>query len=112
MSKWLHNYAVYRKVGIGSTEYYQRVSQTFETSRPLPVNSFGCYNDILLSLITVQAEDVLGACVFDKGYGNGLLYWRNQLNIVGVTTDPGDFLLATDADKCTMHGITHLYHLI
>ena len=86
-------YAIYRRNVSGNDDLYERVSDTFTAVRSgkdfidLPIvdggiaeGEFNCYNDTIDngdSSLTVQAGDVLGACVFDPPEG------RRQLDIVG-----------------------------
>ena len=61
---------------------------------------FNCYEgtyDIGDSLLTVQAGDILGACVFNPG--DGTLVRRFPLYIVGEVS--GESLLAMNTDGCT-----------
>ena len=79
-------YAVYWRMGSGADERYEQVSQLFSavmaTSNLVRVDSsnvidgviqqqgFTCYDDPITVPLTVQAGDVLGACVFNVTDGN------------------------------------------
>ena len=110
-------YAVYRRIGSGGDEQYIRVSEKFEAVRmnrfsrfrewdvvdgSIQQGGFRCYTDSIdrdgSSPLTVQAGDVLGACVFNPA-NDGFLN-RNQLDIVGEIS--GSSLLATTTDGCTI----------
>ena len=80
---------------------------------PITVRGFNCYNNRLDSgeiPLTIQAGDVIGACVFNPV--NRLLVARRPLNIVGqvsVGRDRGnldrDFLLQMDTNECTIESL-------
>ena len=66
----------------------------------IQAKSFICYDDFLStneSWLTVEAGDVVGACIFNPK--NGDSFSRRQLDIVGEAD--GDSLLAVDTDECT-----------
>ena len=106
-------YAVYRRVGSGGNERYEQVSQMFTAVRAtnnllgngvvdglVQEDDYVCYNDLIDpgdSPVTIQAGDVLGACVFnpDNIPGDN----RRQLDIVGETG--GSSLLEMNANGCT-----------
>ena len=117
---FLATYAVYRRsetVGSGgeSTVTFRRVTPTFtaiRVSEDLPVNNlrdgkigdgFTCYNDIVHSNestdpVTIEAGDVVGACIIeleDATVGN---FGRHQLDIVGEVS--GQSLMRANADEC------------
>ena len=99
-------YAVYHKMGSGGDERYERVSQLFSAVRAtsnlarldstgivddvIQQRGFNCYDDSVASPLTIQAEDVLGACIFDPM--DGSFFSRHQLDIVGQV-DGGESLL-------------------
>jgi hypothetical protein len=114
-------YSIYRKVGTGIDERYIRVSEIFKAVRGSrfarfregnvldgPIRSgFGCYTDSLdtaeASSVTVQAGDVIGACVFNPV--NNRFLNRRQLDVVGETRSrhSGNSLLALPVtDECSM----------
>ena len=94
-------YAVYRRMGSGGNERYERVSQIFSAVRAtsnllgndevdgiLREEGYACYDDAIedsggMTPMTIQAGDLLGACIFnpDNEPGNN----RRQLDIVGET---------------------------
>ena len=107
-------YAIYRRMSSDSqsSDRYERVSEMFSAVRTgercvgrpgiedgeIEQGGFSCYEDTHGtgdSLVTVQAGDILGACVFDPD-GNR----RFPLDIVGEVS--GELLLAMDTvDGCT-----------
>ena len=108
-------YAVYRRMGSGGDESYERVSQLFSAIRAtnnlvridfagltdgvIRQQGFNCYDDSIPSSgLTVQAGDVLGACIFNPVNENRLT--RIQLNIVGQGGD--ESLLQMGAGGCSM----------
>ena len=95
-------YAVYRKVESGSNVQYQRVSETFSaTADNVIQGGFHCYTDQLNSSeqsLTVQAGDILGACVFDPM--DQPARNRRQLDVVGEVS--GESLLAMGAGGCSL----------
>jgi hypothetical protein len=113
-------YAIYRKVGTGVDERYVRVSEIFKAVRGStfarfregsvldgPIRSgFRCYTDSLNTAeasgsVTVQAGDVIGACVFDPT--NNRILSRRQLDVVGESRYSGSSLLAVPTtDECSM----------
>ena len=117
MGSYWATYAVYRRVGSGGNERYQRVSQIFSAVRAtsnllgngvvdgtLQEDNFACYDDSIDSgdlPVIVQAGDVLGACIFnpDNLPGDN----RRQLDIVGETD--GSSLLEMNDDECTTEAI-------
>ena len=89
---YLATYAVYRRMGAGN---FERVSETFRAIRStsnsavvgvdgvVQAGGFSCYDDSInvgTSPLTIQAGDVLGACVFDPEDENIF-----QLDVVGDT---------------------------
>ena len=67
---------------------------------------FSCYTDTMdnnASPLTVQAGDVIGACVFNPE-DDGLQNVRIQLDVVGESS-PVSSLLATSADGCSMDAL-------
>ena len=107
-------YAVYRVMGSGENERYERVSNMYSavitTGRlaGFPVvdgviqqSGFNCYSDSLDTPLTVQGGDIVGACIFRPPDGFG--FSRRQLNIVGDVN--GETLLGMDESECTMDRI-------
>ena len=120
------SYAVYRRIGSGSiNERYERVSEVFVALRATRLlaeirsrrrpettpeidgvikDGFNCYTDQLgngVSQMTVQAGDLIGACVFDPI--DGSLISRRQLDIVGDVS--GQSLLAMSTGACSRDSI-------
>ena len=110
-------YAVYRRVGSGSNERYEKVSGFYRAvtaNRLLSIidvtntvdgeiqqGSFTCYDDYIDngdSPITIQAGDVLGACIFDPM--DGTTFGRFPLNIVGQSST-GQYLSRMSSSTCT-----------
>ena len=99
-------YAVYQRMGSGDDEYYERVSEMFTAvtstmdvgfSDGLNQMGFNCYTDFIdigNSPLTIQAGDIIGACVFNPSGGP-----RRELDIVGEVS--GESLMQADID-CTM----------
>ena len=108
-------YAIYRRNVSQNGDRYERVSDTFTAVRSedfidAPIvdggiigEEFNCYNDTIDngdSSLTVQAGDVLGACIFDPDdTGNAV---RHQLDIVGEVE--GESLLEMNDDRCVFMG--------
>ena len=81
-------YAVYRRMGSGNSDRYLRVSEMFRALRTVariigdPIvdgeiaqGGFNCYTDSIdvgNSPLTIQAGDILGACVFDHSNSFGV----------------------------------------
>ena len=109
-------YAIYRRNVSENGEHYERVSNTFTAVRSGqdflngPVvdggiigEEFNCYNDTIDngdSSLTVEAGDVLGACIFDPRDTWGVV--RRQLDIVGE--GGGESLLEMNKDGCIFTG--------
>ena len=102
-------YAVYRKMGSGGDEYYEKVSEMFAAVRTtngirdgFNQRGFNCYADFIDtggSPLTVQVGDIIGACVFNPDEG-----FRRRLNIVGEMS--GESLMQADiSDDCTRDDI-------
>ena len=110
-------YALYRKVGSGSNENYERVSETFKAVRATGLlaaidstgiidgevqeGGFECYEDFIdvdQTPVTVRAGDVLGACILDPVDGENT--GRQQLDVVGEIT--GESLLGRSSSGCTI----------
>ena len=121
-STYWATYAIYRRITIssdGSGEHYEKISIVMRAVRATgllaAVNStgiidgsiqsggFNCYDDFIgagSSLLTVQAGDILGACVFDPIDGDN--YDRRQLDVVGEAEMDGEFLLGmSSSGRCT-----------
>ena len=107
-------YAVYRRMGSGEDEHYERVSEMFSAVRAqCDVNvgdildgvirgGFNCYTDFIDvgdSPLIVQAGDIIGACVFNPPGGE-----RRQLDIVGGMDGLGESLFEDDL-TCTVNEI-------
>ena len=117
-------YAVYRKIGSGATEQYERVSDMYRAVRATgsllnvinnrnrnstrfaavdgeAQDGFACYNDSIdvgdLPL-TVQAGDVVGACVFDPLDSGRVVQY--QLDIVGEVNGESLLAMASNAAGC------------
>ena len=105
-------YAIYKRNASGNGDRYERVSDIFTAVRSgenflsgsivdggIVEGEFNCYNDTIDngdSSLSVQAGDVLGACIFDpRDTGNSV---RRQLDIVGEVE--GDSLLEMNDDGC------------
>ena len=117
MGSYWATYAVYRRMGTGGNERYERVSQIFSAVRAtsnllgngvvdgtLQEDNFACYDDSIDSgdsPVIIQAGDVLGACIFnpDNLPGDN----RRQLDIVGETG--GSSLLEMNDGGCTAEAI-------
>lgn len=110
LTQYWATYAVYRKIGAGSDERYERVSEVYSAVRGPPFaalfgntglikSGFSC-NDYSVetntSQLTIQAGDVLGACVFTPI--DGEFFLRQRLDIVGQTS--GESLLGMDTSAC------------
>ena len=88
-------YAVYRRMGSGSSERYERVSEIFfaivstrniaesdSVDAPVQQNGFTCFDDSTDSPVMVQAGDIVGACVFRPPDFSDDVSTR-QLDVVG-----------------------------
>ena len=114
-------YAVYRRTGSGDDVHYERVSEMFRALRTIErftdidgtgvdgeilEGGFNCYNDSIdtgNSPLTVQAGDILGACVFDPENivrGTRVTLNRLQLDIVGDVSGQS-LLQTTDTSECS-----------
>lgn len=110
-------YAVYRRMGSGGNERYERVSQMFSAVRAtssllgngevdglVQEDNYVCYDDLINSgdsPVTIEAGDVMGACVFNPSNAPGNN--RRQLDIVGQTG--GSSLFEMSDDGCTIEAI-------
>ena len=112
-------YALYRRMGTGSSTHYIRVSEIFRAIRTIAgftftpgvdgeisQGGFNCYTDSVDvddSPLTVQAGDILGACVFDPDgdivFENDDILIRLPLDVVGETS--GESLLQMDTAGCS-----------
>ena len=106
-------YAVYRKMGSGADEYYEQVSQLFSavtaTNNLVRIDSTGildavirqqgftCYDDSITAPLTVQAGDIIGACIFNPT--NGGFFTRHQLDVIGRVN--GESLLRIGSGGCS-----------
>ena len=106
-------YAIYRRNVSENGDHYERVSDTFTAVRSgenflhlrtvdgeIVEGEFNCYNDTIDngdSSLTVEAGDVLGACIFDPPNG------RRQLDIVGEGGEES-LLEMNDVVRCTNEG--------
>ena len=112
-------YAVYRRMGSGSSVRYERVSEIFRAIRTVPAltgivdrvdgevaqGGFNCYDDFIDvgdSPLTIQAGDVLGACVFDPD-NIPVIATRLQLDVVGEAS--GESLLRMGTTGCSIDAI-------
>ena len=109
-------YAVYRRNVSENGEHYERVSDTFTAVRSsqnflngpivdggIVAREFNCYNYTISngdSSMTVEAGDVLGACVFDPPDTANAV--RRQLDIVGEVE--GESLLQMNKAGCIFTG--------
>ena len=110
-------YAVYRRMGSGDDESYDRVSDTFravvttseladdDPNRNLvdgiiQQGGFTCYSDTndIDTPIPVQTGDLVGACIFDPE--DGSFFTRQQLNLVGTVN--GESLMEMSDSGCTV----------
>ena len=116
-STYWATYAIYQRViSSDSSERYEKISSMFRAVRAtgllaavdstgiidgsIEQGGFNCYDDFInagASPLTVQAGDVLGACVFDPV--NSENYDRHQLDIIGETE--GESLLGMSSSGCT-----------
>ena len=116
-SAYWATYAIYRRIiSSDGSERYENISSMFRAVRAtgllaavdstgiidgsIQQGGFNCYNDFIdagTSPLTVQAGDVLGACVFDPA--NSENYGRHQLDVVGETE--GESLLGMSSSGCT-----------
>ena len=115
MGAYWATYAVYRRVGSGSI--YSRVSEIFTAIRTVASGTnfprvdgeiaqggFNCYTDTIdvgESPLTIQAGDILGACVFNPE--DVQLVNRFPLDVVGK--DSGGSLLQMGTAGCSMEAI-------
>ena len=112
-------YAVYRRMGSGSSIRYVRVSEIFRAIRTvadftvtasvdgeIAQGGFNCYTDSIDvgdSPLTVQAGDILGTCVFDPDgdvvvFDNDVVI-RLPLDVVGEVS--GESLLQMGTAGCS-----------
>lgn len=110
-------YAVYRVMVSDASARYVRVSEMFRAIRTIagftgdPIvdgeiveEGFNCYTDSIDvgdSPLTIQAGDLLGACIFDPS--NSILVNRLQLDVVGEAN--GESLLQMDEGGCSRNAI-------
>ena len=118
---FMSTFAIYRRMGSGGDERYERVSDTFkavlsnnnmtdfDTDKIDGViqGGFTCLNDVndLNIPLPVETGDMVGACIFDPEDNENVT--RQQLNIVG--TMPSEFLLGTDNTDCTVDDIPSIF---
>ena len=117
LTSYWATYAVYRRDSASDT--YNRVSDTFSAVQAsgsfllvfgdgidglVQVNNFTCYNDSIDASLTVQAGDVIGACVFDPEDVNTLVT-RLQLNVVGRSGSANSQLMQMDVTGCTVDAL-------
>ena len=120
LTSYWATYAVYRRNSAGDT--YNRVSDTFSAVQVsgslllaydlndvidglVRVNNFTCYDDSINAPLTVQAGDVLGACVLDPEDVNSVFGWvtRLQLNVVGRSDSANSqLMIKLDEAGCTV----------
>ena len=106
-------YAVYRRMGSGGDERYERVSTIFHavvtTSNlagfdvvdgVVQQGGFTCYNDTndIDTPIPIQTGDLVGACIFDPDSS-----FRQQLNNVGTVN--GESLMGMSDPECTVDAL-------
>ena len=107
-------YAVYRKMGSGADEHYEQVSQLFSAvtatnnlarrdstdtvDAVIRQQGFTCYDDSITAPLTVQAGDIVGACVFNPTDEN--FFTRRQLDVVGRVN--GESLLRMGSGGCSI----------
>ena len=115
-SSYWATYAVYRRIDSDSNGRYERISSTFRAVRAtgllanidttgiidgaIQQGGFMCYNDSIdtgASPLTVQAGDILGACVFDPEDSDN--FGRHQLDVVGEID--GESLVGMSSSGCT-----------
>ena len=112
-------YAVYRRMGSGNSVRYVNVSEIFRATRTIddpnftgvPIidgaiaqGGFNCYDDAIdvgNSPLTVQAGDILGACVFNPDDQFGVN--RLPLDVVGEVG--GESLQQMDTGGCSRTNI-------
>ena len=118
LTSYWSTYAVYRRAS--SNDSYERVSDTFSAVQAsgiellaydfrgivdgvVQLNGFTCYDDEVDSPLTVQAGDVIGACIFDPDDTAlaGFTITRHQLNIVGRGRGNNNQLMQTMTAQCT-----------
>ena len=108
-------YAVYRRTGSGNSIRYDRVSEMFRAIRTIsdfttdPIvdgeivqGGFNCYTDSIdvgNSPLTLQAGDILGACVFDPDGDIPFILTRLPLDVVGEAS--GESLLQMGTSDCS-----------
>ena len=96
LRSYLTAYAVYRLMGSGSNERYERVSEVFTASvgtsniaafvdATVQQTGFTCFDDSTSAPVMIQAGDIVGACVFRPTDANSFVSTR-QLDIVGRTS--------------------------
>ena len=112
-------YAVYRRTGSGNSVRYVLVTEMFRAIRTVPEftddrivdgeivrRGFNCYTDLIDagdSPLTVQAGDILGACVFDPG--NNIVFNVNRLQLDVVGEVGGESLMQMSTDGCSRTNI-------
>ena len=108
-------YAVYQRMGSGNSVRYLRVSEMFRAIRTIsefttnPIvdgeiaqGGFNCYVDSIDvgdSPLTIQAGDILGACVFDPDGDIRFVLTRLPLDVVGEAS--GGSLLQMSTAGCS-----------
>ena len=104
-------------MGSGVDERYEQVSQLFSavkatrnlvqvynnnvTNGVIQQLGFICYDDPITVPLTVQAGDVLGACVFNVT--DGTFFIRRQLDVIGRVN--GESLLRMDSGGCSIDAL-------
>ena len=119
-SSYWATYAVYQKMGSGDSVRYERVSGVFRAIRAVakftidPIidgeiaqGGFNCFDDFIDphdSPITIQAGDILGACVFDP---NDLFpaITRLPLDVIGEVSGESTPLLQMGTAGCSRDDI-------
>ena len=121
VGKYYATYALYRRMGSGSSTRHVRVSEMFRAIRAAEIytdlisegidgeivqGGFNCYTDTLdvgASPLTIEAGDILGACIFDPDLdfdisGVNILVTL-PLDVVGEAS--GESLLQMSMARCS-----------
>ena len=69
----------------------------------IQAGGFHCFNDSMDTPLTVQAGDILGACVFDPVNAN--TFSRQQLDIVGESIPGASSILGMSSNLCDMDAL-------
>ena len=95
-------FAVFRETSPGS---YSAVSEAYTTGRTLTnlnlgSGDFACARFEVMNQVQIQAEDVIGACVYDPPNTGGLSGVRAELNVVGGNAGNNRYLMLTGNAGC------------